>query len=419
MKALNVVLISFSLFVFANSFANERVQTITLEEVVHKVSNDNFEVLTNALRVYQAKENISVARGNLLPKLNIWKILGAIVEPIGFIEDIVPFLVPANWFRKQETKILYLAEKEGYRALWGNQVYTAKLLYYEILSDEAFQGFLEETAKELSELERIMVGQEVAGSLPKGSSVQIKIARLQLQQDLRDVRSLVNESKLELARAMGIPLPVALTLAPVNALDWSNLEPIIPEEFEFRTVDVSPERRQFDHIIRVLPLIKKEAMFSFLGASSSSRGLPGGMFDHLPITDGLGFGTGAAMRIVSTEKDILEIQREGIKEGLKRDLWNLATRYNNDIESHKDLTLQNELLDSAWKNLKGRLIQGEVIDLLTLKVAVEDRLKVAILRNDINLRARVLSERLKRLLFGGDYVKEPVSIEVIRGTVKP
>jgi hypothetical protein len=396
------------------STSKAATREVKLQEVVEHVSHQNFEVLTNALRVYQAKENIQVARGNLLPRLNVWKIIGFVVDPIGVIEDIVPFLVPANWFRVEQAKILHLAQKEGYRALWGNQLLTAKALYFQILGDEAFLRALELTARELQDIENVIVGREMTGAMPRGSGNAIRLKRLQIEDDVRDVRVLVVESRNALAQGLGMPLPVDLSLEPVSAPNWGSLEFIIPEEFEFRADDISPERRQFEQFVRVVPLIKDEIYFSFLGVSSSSRGSAGGIFDHLPVVDGLGFGSSAAVRIVSTEEEILKIQTRGIQESLKRDLWNLAARYNGDIESSRNIDKRERLASEQWNRMKTMLLLGEDVDLMEMQNASEAKLGSAVSRSRIDTRHHVLSDRFRRLLFGGDYTKEPAAIEEIK-----
>src|SRR5690606_38859978 len=96
--ALDVILsqLSFS----AQSIA--ATTTLSIEEVATKVKKSDFTVQSHAERVYQTKEAVQVARMNLLPKLNIWKVLsifGGWQNAGGLIEGLVPFLVPANWFR--------------------------------------------------------------------------------------------------------------------------------------------------------------------------------------------------------------------------------------------------------------------------------------------------------------------------------
>ncbi|MBX9766417.1 MAG: hypothetical protein K2X47_04020, partial [Bdellovibrionales bacterium] len=93
----------------------QKTTNLTVDEVAERVGKFNLSVYANALKVYQAKESIQVARGNLLPKLNLWRLAGNFngVSPVmslantagSLIEVIAPFLVPATWFRLKQVKL--------------------------------------------------------------------------------------------------------------------------------------------------------------------------------------------------------------------------------------------------------------------------------------------------------------------------
>jgi len=133
------------LFTFQLTFASGTI--ISLADVSKKVQESNFAVLENAERVYQAKETINFSKRNLLPRLNFWNILKAPFDwssSVEIVQDIAPFLVPNNWFRITQNNLFYLAQKEQYRALWANEVMTAKLLYINTLRDIDFLRLLKE-----------------------------------------------------------------------------------------------------------------------------------------------------------------------------------------------------------------------------------------------------------------------------------
>jgi hypothetical protein len=75
------IFISALLLVSAHSWgqADQEIK-INLKQVVDKVSTQNYTVYQTSLRVYQAKESITVARMNLLPRLNLWKLASAALE---------------------------------------------------------------------------------------------------------------------------------------------------------------------------------------------------------------------------------------------------------------------------------------------------------------------------------------------------
>ena len=311
--------------------------TITVDDVVKKVSSENYEVLENALRVYQAKEAIQIARGNLLPRLNLWRIAGVVVDAVmgnyvgaamGIIEDITPFLVPANWFRLKEAKLLFLADKEAYRALWANLVMTSKGLYFHALLDRAVLDHVNRNIQEFEELFLIVSTHEVLGGLRDGASREIETRILALKEDRRALEVLVLEETTLLAYMMGFQSEVDVVLTPVTMPDFNILEPLRYQDFEFRAVDSAPEIREFNHLIAASAYVKKEVMYTFLGSS--------GMDNGPAQNGGLGFGTGATLRVVSAQKEILKTQQRAATETLRRQLKLLVENYNLDIANQNN-----------------------------------------------------------------------------------
>jgi hypothetical protein len=383
---------------------------ISLDSVSHTVRNRNYSVLQNAMKMYQAKESISVARGNLLPKLNIWKIAEAVVDPssmIGMIQDIAPFLVPANWFRLEQNKILYRAEVEGYKALWGNELLTAKSLFLQVLLDEALMNSIREAAIRHRELEDILKVRELMGSVPKGSTRAIQIRKLALESDFNEMQVLLKKERQELTFAMGLSSSTQVVLKPVSLVDIPSEKPLKSSDYISRVKQSSPELRQYAELINVLPSIKREVYFSFLGASTASRGVSGGVFDHLPVQEGLGFGSGASLRIIRSERQILDIQMEGLKETLARQLNTVIDRNNADLDQYDNLAERKILSEEQWQMFKTQIAMGETVDFGALIETTEMAMGVNLLLNQLNYRFLMSRQKLERLLLRGDYGRAP------------
>ena len=401
---------------------NPRVVQITVKDVVKKVSNENYNVYANALRVYQAKENIQFARMNLLPKLNIWRVAGVALDVVtgngasalGLVGDIAPFLVPANWFRLDASKVLYNAEKEGYRALWANELMTAKALYVHLLLDQSLFEHIKQSEQELRDLLVIVDSRETLGGASQGASRDIEVRLLSLQEDLRQLEVLIDEEESLLSYMMGYEASTVVTPAPIPMPNFEGMRPLDYEDFVFRAVDTSPEIRQFDHFIAASDSVRKEVIYSFLGTSSMSRGVGGGVFDGIPIQDGLGFGAPASMRIVSAQKEILKTQRKGIEETLKRHLKLLVKQYNLDLESYANLKRRVELTVSANEQLFERLSLGQDVDMLELVEASRNHIQADTSFFAIKYRFLTNEDKLARLIFHGDYTMKPILIESLK-----
>lgn len=404
---------------------------ITLDDVVKKVnSTANPNVHEAALRVYQAKESVQVARMNLLPRLNLWKVAGATIDialgvvtgsgagiatgALGVVEDIAPFLIPANWYRKAQAKHLYLADWEGFRALWANEIMSSKALYVHLLLDQALLDHVEQSQAALEKLYKLVAIREALGGAPKGASQDIEVRALALQEDRRALESLIAEEETLLAYLMGYSTNVTVKPAGVEMPDFESLEPLNYSDFEFRAVDSAPEIRQFSHFINAADSMKGEVMYSFLGTSSMSRGVAGGIFDSLPLQSGLGFGTPASLRMVAAQKRTLEVQKQGIEETIKRHLKLLVTNYNLDLENYANLKKRVDLTGAIENQLYERLELGQDVDMINLIEASRNHIQADTSFFAVKFRFLANEDKLSRLIFHGDYTKQPVVIESLK-----
>ncbi|MBL7665625.1 MAG: TolC family protein [Bacteriovoracaceae bacterium] len=405
--------------------SNQEIK-IDLKQVVNKVSTENYSVYQNSLRVYQAKEGITVARMNLLPRLNLWKLASAAAEifaggPAGaaggafsIVEDIAPFLVPANWFRVSQSKLFYQADLEGYKALWANEVLTAKALYHHILLDSSLKDHILKSRKDLDEIYHIVRVRETFGGLTQNISQEIKIRLLALDEDLRALEVLISEEESILAFLMGYPSGTKLKVTLIEMPDYDSLEHLVYEDFDFRALDVSPEVKQFQFFINAADYAKKEIYYSFLGASSLSRGLNGGVFDNLPVQAGLGFGAGASIRIVKTQKEILKAQKKAVEETVRRQLKQLINNYNLDVDNYKNLNERVSLTKNRLKQIYQRIQFGENIDSLQLIESSRNLIDAETALFSVMFRFLNSEDKLSRLIFFGDYAKAKEALKLIQ-----
>lgn len=416
MSARRIVMASV-LLSLASFSAEAATVRLSRESLVKKVSTRNFKVYENALKVYQAKANIEKARADLLPKLSIWTIAKTILNPTSLIEslpEVAPFLVPANWFRVQENKLLYLAEKEGYRALWANEVHAAKLIYAQVLMDMQLLETVKLSILDLQRIHEILLFREELGGAPVGTARDMEIRILGLKEDQRNLQVLIQQEVNSLTYALGMNVRDKLELAPIAIPDVSRLGPLAYDSFEFRLLSNSPERRQYGHFLSVVDQIKNEIRYSFLGGSSISRGVAGGIFDNLPTPNGLGFGQGPAMDIVKAQRKILEAQRRGVEETLKRQLMNLTYAFNLDLEFYKDVSRRSMLAKESQEQLLTRIELGEEVNVLELSEA--SRNVVQANSSLLGLQYRMVSslDRLDRLIFDKDYAIVPPVVDSLR-----
>ena len=421
----------FLLLLVSRSYSQvDNVVPVRLDEVVKKVSSENYTVYESALRVYKAKESVTVARMNLLPKLNVWNLATGALEifaggPVGaaagamtLVEDIAPFLIPANWFRISQAELFYKADLEGYRALWGNEVLTAKSLYFHLLLDTSLLGHIKKSRQELAEIHTIVRVRETFGGQPQSVSLDIQQRLLALDEDARALQVLIAEEESILAYMMGYPTGTKLKPVSVKMPDYDTLDKLNYDDFVFRAIDVSPEIRQFDYFIEATDYSRKEVRYSFLGGSSLSRSTSNGVFDNLPVQNGLGFGTGASLRIVRAQKEILRVQQGAVRETVRRHLKLLVDNYNLDVDNYHNYRQRVNLSLISLNNLYRRIRLGEEVESLALIEASRNHIAA-----DTALYAgmyRFLSseDKLARMIFHGDYSKDKDALKKLKETLK-
>lgn len=406
MKALLIIL-ALSL----SSFSIAETVPLRIEDVASKVSKDNFMVLENAERVYQRKEKIKFSRAGLLPKLNIWNLLkipALIIDPLAIgdiIQDVAPFLVPANWFKVGQAKHLYKSQQEQYRALWANEVNTAKLLFTSVYRDIKLQELITSKSAQYKELMDIAESRNVFGEGNIFAYNLIKSRHLALIEDTRNLENLTFNETKELQYLTGIN----------NELDIEIVSPTLPllEEAEaiefskivFKVIEASPEARQFEHMFNALGKVKGEIFFNILGSSTYSAG--NGAFENIPVQDGLGFGMGPSLRISKSEGRILKIQLKATVETLKRQVNSLVNEHNSLIENF-DITNQRiALAEANHQAMVDHISIGGEIDALEMTEILDNLYASKILLLSYQFRYSDLVEKLKRMTFTGDYANNP------------
>ncbi|MGE3262648.1 MAG: hypothetical protein AB7K68_12780 [Bacteriovoracia bacterium] len=382
-----------------------RSRSLRINDIVSQVSKRNYKVQTSSLRAYQAKTNIEKARADLLPRLTIWTIAKVAVDPLSLVDsitEIAPFLVPANWSRLEQNKILAKAESEGYRALWANEVHITKSLYAKALLDEGLLEHISESITELERLHRIVKTHELFGGAKPGTSRDIEIRILGLKEDEQNMRLLISQEIDELSYALGMPADVKLTLAPLELPKVQGLKAMSYKDFEAKAVSESPERKQYAYLISTVDYIKEEISYSFFGSSPISRGVAGGVFDAIPESSGV-FAQNESIKIADSQADILRLQQKGVVETLKRQLRGLSNQFNSDVLNYGLYQKRLELSEESATAIARRTQLGERIDAVEYSENIKNKIQAKAAMLTLNYRVLTNQDRLNRMTFSGDY----------------
>lgn len=391
------------------SFAATR--ELGLSDIAQHLRDKSFKVREGAQKVQQARINIEKARADLLPRLTIWTIAQFAINPSEFVNplnildkitDIAPFLVPANWFRVEENKILLRAEREGYRALWGNELHAAKALFFRIQFDQKLLAHVDTSTIELARAHAVAEEQERLGGVRAGTARDLEIKILGLREDAENLRLLIGQELMELSYVIGLKADVEVRLRTVADPEITSLPPLSIGAHEPRMLAQSPERKQFDHLLAALAYVEDEIEWSFLGVSTTSRGVAGGIFDAIPITEGF-FGSEASLKITKAQGRMFRVQKAGVEETLRRQLRNLVNQYNSDLRTFGLYRRRAQLAKESNEALLVRAQLGESVSSLEFSENIRNRIQAE--TNQFAAVARVLvnADRLDRLTFRGDY----------------
>ena len=218
----------------------------TLDEIMGRSRFYNFETQKETYRARVARKNIDLAAKNLIPHVHMKGLLLTAFEgPVGLLEmagDLLPFIFPSNWYKKEEAKQLYEAQKKSLAMLRGNEMNSAQNLYY--LAHQNFM-LLKLISKHLELREGVHGAIQVLEKnqvLPLGSSDEFKLSILPLVEDKIILNRLLTEELAELSHAVAIaPSHGIQELAPLAFPNLSEVSPLDARDYFLKAKSQSLE----------------------------------------------------------------------------------------------------------------------------------------------------------------------------------
>lgn len=327
MKNFKVALVSLSLLLnivapnlahAQDSSKSSRSSLALNPTTIQKQLSKNTQVMLGLNQVHQAKDEVNIARGNLLPSLNLGGLLsfsggGFVLSAIDFL---VPFLVPSNWSNFYTQKSLFESEKLSYKVIQLNTLSSALSMYYTVLSDYQVQTIYQQQYLDLQEIYELQKRKSSTGTVPVSDLLQT-----QAQAQMAGVRAsqLTEMNRQEIAsirKAMALPLSTNITL------DFVDAKPS-PWEFEsasstIRKVnDVSVELQQFRYLVKAAKDQVWSKKFGWInGATIGSRSVNGANATFSNVTASgsinLGFALYPTIQLSQDQMREIEIQYRDI-----------------------------------------------------------------------------------------------------------
>lgn len=381
---------------------------IKMNGLTEKLKSSNPDIYTGATQVYNANQKIKFARSALLPKLNIWRVASIIIDwkSVADIltQDVIPFLVPSNWLKMKESKILYEATNEGFHSLQKNTIFQTKLMYLQ-LQQEIYQRLLQEDyLLSIDKMLATLDGQTHFNNSMSQTYRDLSYKKSVLQMDILKLENLILEERNLLSMALGLKpneLLMPEEINPVLLKKSSNMNYI--KDYNTDVLLYSCELKEFDSLIKVAPKVKGEIYWNLLGVTNISRGAAGGIFDEIPIQDGLGFGKNTSLRIHKKQLDLLNKQREGIAQILLRQVDTISSNFKF-LEQQKAISFEKlALLEIDHEQLQLESIFGTNFNPLKLSETEQKIVLTKILIANLSLALFSEQEKLKRLYEQDDY----------------
>ena len=293
-----------------------------------RLLDENTSVLIGLNTVYQAKEQVNIARANLLPSLNVGAVItGLATGPgtfaVSAISVLLPFLLPSNWYNLEATEYQMLAYGYAFNLVQLNTYASGYALYNSVLGDIAIRAVQAKQYANLDRIRKIVADRVQVGTSPVKdlyqANAKAELSRTQLSQTdqviaqekaaFRKLLSLPLKSKISFENQHPAPLPIESQSAQ-TVLD--------------KAYTTSPEYRQIRSLIAAAKNSTWSQKFSFLTGSSMSFSTTGSetfpSFSSLRISGsaGIGFDYYPSIRLSHLHVDQLRLRSTEIRLEMSR-----------------------------------------------------------------------------------------------------
>nr|BFD67582.1 hypothetical protein HAGR004_26040 [Bdellovibrio sp. HAGR004] len=293
MKFLTPLLLAFFVSVSGAFAAPKNPQgpvVINPESLRRMYLERNVGIAISLNEVYQAKEKVNVARGNLLPSVN----LGAVISSgpsfaLTSVSFLLPFLMPSNWLDLKESAHLLRAQGNSYYIAQLNGYSSAYSIYMTILGDMELRDALQVQYENMKGIEEQLRLPAELGIIRKEDYLQAQAQTQMALVQVSQVDELIRREKAAVRELLGLPLTAEIVFQPAS-VPASPVENWSPQNLLNQIFEKSPENKQMNSMILAAQVAKWSKAFSFLGSSSLGATRSNGSFGDLQQTGSVNFG---------------------------------------------------------------------------------------------------------------------------------
>jgi len=285
---------------------------------------------------------------------------------------------------------------------------TAKLLFLTILKDQELLNLVKENHQDYKQVLRLAQNRSVFGIDDAYILDTVTSKFLSIEEDVRLLENLLIEEKKELTFLLGIDNLEDILLSPIKLPDVKEKNLLDPRIVILKGVYASPELRQFINLLASLKKAKKAAYFTILGTSSMSLGTGNGIYDVIPIQNGLGFGLGPSIKISKSKVRLIKLQYKATEETIRNNCQVLVSEYNSLIKNFENIERQSEAANRAFRTFSTSIIMGKIYPPMKIIEVLNNSFAASMELLSKQYRFRSIIEKIQRITLSKDYSIIPV-----------
>ncbi len=262
----------------ANAFADEAPIThfvVNPQTLRERFLSDSTTVFSAANQVHKAKDQLNLARTQLLPSINLGALLGTMVNPtfvLASVEYTLPFLIPSKWFQKASAKRLMEAERVAFLVSELNVYSSLYSLYIQILSDFKSREFVAQDLRDVILIENIVAREYELGEATEQDLQLTRSETMMAKVRLNRFEELLVQEIATLRESIDLPQETQIEFAGFEMIS-SPLEDLDLAPATDMAKNQAPEYEQIRWLVEAAKWERWSGLFGFISSASASNQL--------------------------------------------------------------------------------------------------------------------------------------------------
>lgn len=381
---LSVIITSTLLLAHSSLAATPTATVVNPDTLKTLILDQNISLLKTMNLVEQAKAKVNIARGNLLPSINVGAAITAGPSfALSSIYSLVPFLLPSRWLDLKSSQYLLNGQTDAYYIAQLNTYSSAYSVYLTLVRDTDLHDVLQKQYGNYKQIEDLVRLGVQSGLMQPSALLQAEAQSKLAEYQVSQTNELLAREQASLREMLSLPLGQEILV------DKTHLEKSFDEDLDMQTIlnrslAIAPEISQLDNLIKAGKYSKWSQAFSFLsgGSVAASKG-SSGSFDTIQATESvnLGFALVPTLQLSNLNIEQLNLQKKELNL-LQAQL--VESTMKSLVEANNQFKLASEA--------EASLTQFYQIELLKFRTGLTDLLHVLTAANSLTIS---LSNKIK------------------------